>query len=91
MIGLNNVATTDTYTDANTREQPLTVRVNLYIYNAAIYYRLMRPDRTWTDELYLAPGERSLDRRCRGAQIRSAAAGKPAQVTLELLTAVDLP
>jgi hypothetical protein len=90
VIVLNNVATTDGYSASTTREQPGTARVNLEVFNAAIYYQLKYDPGDWQDEVYAAPGRQSLDEHCAGIRIRSALAGTPAKVTAKLKTAKDV-
>lgn len=90
---LNNVTTADDYTPANTVEvnYPLaraTIRVN----NAAVYRQLLvgldnnpRAAR-WQPELFVPPGQEKVQRRFLfGVRVRSAVAGTPAQVTIELV------
>jgi hypothetical protein len=90
---LNNVATQDGYVAATTVQQPGAVRVNMDITVAAVYVSLGTGDSggvAFDAEVFRTPGKYSLDRVCSAARVRSAVAGTPAQVTLELLTAADL-
>jgi len=94
---LNNVTTADTYTAANTLQAPGTVKVNLYVANAAIYYNLTQPEPgprqpgggSWGPEVFLTPGRYNLARNTSGIRVRSGAAGVPAQVTVEALDGND--
>lgn len=88
---LVNVATTDAYTDANTVTRPNVERVRFQVFNAAIRYQLGRgwPPQ-WTDERFLAPGFHSFDAHCTGVRVRSAAAGVPAQVSIDLVDEHEL-
>lgn len=90
MLALNNQVTTDGYTQHTTREQPGTVRLNLHVYNAAIYWSWMDLTGVWGEDIFAPPGERSYDRKIRGVRVRSAVAGKPARVTVELLGKWDV-
>jgi hypothetical protein len=93
MDSLNNYTTTDAYSIVNGLVlQPGTVRLDLFIYNAAVYFQL------WDDtqrgfqpnETFMAPGERSFSWHCGGVRFRSAVAGVPAQVTAVVLNAQDI-
>jgi len=90
---LNNITTGNDYTAASTVQQPGAVRVNMDITGAAVFVSLGKGDSAgvaFDAEVYRTPGKYSLDRRCAAAKVRSAVAGVPAQVTLELLTREDL-
>ena len=92
MIAVNLVTAGAVYSDAQTREQPETVSINLYVYNAPVYWQWMDENHVWVEpEIYAPPGERSFDRLCRGARFRSVLPTKPALVTLELLARWDHP
>ena len=92
MIALNNYTTQDGYTATGTKLQPLTTRVNLEVFNAAIFYQLAYnlASGDWQDEVFAAPGRQSLDEDCAGIRVRSAVAGVPAQVTAKLKTKADM-
>lgn len=92
---LNNTTTTDTYTQANTLQCPSAKRVNLHVFNAAIYFRLgatpgVNPGAQATQEVFRAPGLYSMDRNFEQIEVRSAAAGVPAQVTIDAWRAGEL-
>lgn len=85
-FSLANVATGDDYTSAATLTGPPSQRVSLQAYNAAVYYQLAI-DSTWQPETFLAPWVGTITRPgCTGIRFRSAAPGKPAQVTAVLLS-----
>lgn len=96
---LNNKTTADAYTDANTlRNQSPCVLVQLHVFNAAIYYQLQiggsgeeSRDQPFRAEVFLAPGFHHFYRRVTGCRIRSAKAGQPAQVTVNLIPDDELP
>jgi hypothetical protein len=91
VISLNNVTTADAYSGANTRLQPLTERLDLQVYNKAVYLQVCDDQGNFgTDETFFTPGKYSLEWRCGGARVRSAAVAVPAQVTFTLLTGSDL-
>jgi len=91
MATLNNITTANEYTEANTLETRYAIRRStVRVYNAAIMRQLLVAPvndpslAVWEEELFLAPGVQS-DRRdwYYGIRVRSAVAGKPAQVTIE--------
>ena len=96
---LNNIATADSYTDANTlRNQAPCVLVQLHVFNAAILYQLQiggsgreGRDEPFRPEVFLAPGFHHFYRRLTGCRVRSAKAGTPAQVTVNLIPDDELP
>jgi hypothetical protein len=91
MSALNNIATTDAYSDASTLVAPLSTRLRCFVRNAAIYRQLASRGSvggpSWeNDELFTPPGNYSFDEGpdvFYAARVRSAVAGRPAQVTLE--------
>jgi hypothetical protein len=89
---INNATTADDYEDALTLERKGDIRrVTIDVSNAAVYYALgwdWPP--TYSPEVFLKPGNYSLDRTANGCKVRSAAAGTPAQVMVELLTADEI-
>jgi hypothetical protein len=89
---VNNQTTSDDYTNVTTLKAPEGARFNIDVANAAIYYQFGEgwPDTRWDFEVFMGPGFRSFDRRKDALRVRSAAAGHPAQVTLEALTLPDL-
>jgi hypothetical protein len=91
---LNNVATTDTYTAANSLTAPGARRFRFEVFNNAIFWQLgfIRPGagsrsgpaiRWSANEYRLAPARGSLRRTFDAIRIRSAVAGSPAQATIE--------
>jgi hypothetical protein len=89
---LNNIATGDAYSDANTLWAPGAVRFNFDVANAAIYYQLgvgARPSPQWLPEVFLTPSFRSIARRADAVRVRSGAAGTPARVTLEAVPGAE--
>lgn len=92
-VELKNVTTSNDYAEATTLRLVSAVRVMLQTANAAVYYQLDEsPDGKgdWTNERFLSPSSGSFSRRCSGLRIRSAVAGAPAQVSAELLDAIDV-
>lgn len=103
---LNNVTTQDNYVNANTITDRASARINIIVVDAPIYYRLQvanpKPDdsshavsNAYYPERYLpcAAGKifsASIDRRATGVQIRSATAGTPATVSVEMITREEL-
>lgn len=90
---LANVTTGDSYADAATLRLPGTRRIVFQTANAAVIYQLdTSPDgrNVWGDDLFLGPTVGSFDRACSGIRFRSAVAGTPAQVSVELLDADEL-
>ena len=93
---LNNAATADAYTDANTLECPGTVKVFVEVFNNGIFIQMFRPGpglsqggTQQSPEVFLAPGLYSLIRRIERVRVRSSSAGNPADVTIEALTPTD--
>ena len=93
---LNNVATADDYTPANTLYTEGAIKINIQVYNAAIFYKYApaasnRNPRgtTFNPETFLAPGDFLLVRRAAQVAVRSAVPGVPALVTIEALTDLD--
>lgn len=84
---LNNIATTDAYSPANTLDCPETVRVNFTILNAAAYVSfgttpgLVGGAQQGQEVLY-PPGMYSMDRTIATVAVRSGAVGIPARVTI---------
>ena len=92
---LNNVATTDQYTQATTLVCPSSVRINLHVFNAAVYFRIGNAPGTASgvqsgQEIFRAPGLYSMDRYADAVEIRSGAAGVPARVTVDAWRAGEL-
>lgn len=92
MYVLNNITTTDTYTDESTLECPGTTELNILTYNAAIYlqyafriagYRAGATVWVPPEGVFFPPGERVRGRNVEQVRVRSAVIGKPAQVTIE--------
>lgn len=84
-VALNNVTTADGYTDAVTLRAPGSARLTLHVRNAAIYYQLGAgvAGVLWREEVFAPPGTHGLDRVFDVVRVRSAAAGAPAQVTVD--------
>jgi hypothetical protein len=85
---LNNVATADIYTNAATLQCPDSVRFNLHVFNAAIFFSIgsapgTQPGVQSSGEIFRGPGLYSMDRNLDQIQVRSAAKGVPAQVTID--------
>lgn len=89
---VNNATTADDFTTAATLLAPGSVRFNIDVANAAVFYQFGEgwPDVRWGFAVFMGPGFRSFDRQKDAMRVRSAAAGHPAQVTLEALTASEL-
>lgn len=86
MPALNNVTTTDEYTDATTLRCPGTRRFLLHVRNAAVYYQLGVgwPAVEWEfDERFVPPGTLSRALRVDAVRVRNGAVGVPAQVTVD--------
>ena len=85
---LNNVTTQDTYAAATTLAAHGSRVVNLQVANAAVYWQVGRSaapglEPAYDDpEEFLLPGLHSFDRAADAVRVRSAVAGKPAQVTV---------
>lgn len=87
---LNNIATADRYTEANTLHCPGAELVTIAIRNAAVYleYGEGIGSPKWTGvEIFTLPSDRSLGRQpgrpLDAVRVRSAKAATPAQVTME--------
>jgi hypothetical protein len=85
---LNNVTTADTYVQANTLQCPDSVRFNIHVYNAAVFFSIgsapgTQPGVQSTGEIFRSPGLYSMDRKLDQIQVRSAVKGVPAQVTID--------
>lgn len=92
---LNNVTTLDKYDRTTTLNCPDSVRFNLHVFNAGIYFRLgsapgTQPGAQATNEIFRAPGKYSMDRHLDQVEIRSAVSGVPAQVTVDAWRAGEL-
>lgn len=93
---LNNVTTKDKYEDATTISTGLGKRAAIDVYNNAVFVSVLTEPRgvkgqaQWQPERFVAPGSISLARKgLFGVKVRSAAAGKAAQVTVEVLATND--
>lgn len=89
---LNNVTTSDEYTEATTLETGPASRVTLDVYNHAIFVSLLtspngeRGRAVWQPDLFMAPASKQFIRRgLFGVKVRSAVKGEPAQVTIEVV------
>lgn len=94
MYVLNNVTTSDDYSDAATLECPGTKELNILVYNAAVYLQYAFRTVGYTagsvvwqpaEGVFFPPGERVRGRNVEQVRVRSAVAGKPAQVTIEAI------
>ena len=93
MIALRNVALGNGYTDAATRDQRGTVRIDVTVLNAAAIMQLADDSGNFVafDEEFLPIGGYSFNRACGGARFRNAVAGSVAQVSATLLQRPDVP
>lgn len=85
---LNNVTTQTNYVQATTLACPQSVRFNLHVFNAGIFFRLgnapgTQPGAQSVAEIFRGPGLYSMDRFLDQIEVRSAVATKPAQVTID--------
>lgn len=85
---LNNVTTQNVFAQATTLQCTDSVRFNLHVFNASIYFRIgnapgVQPGAQATTEIFRAPGLYSMDRHVDTIEVRSAVAGVPAQVTID--------
>ena len=95
---LANVSTADSYpaTDSSggaIRLCPGCVRVNIDVSNAAVYYELgtgPANNIVWAPERRLLPSFRSLERAFDAIRFRSAVAGTPAVIDVDVLTPSDI-
>ena len=95
MWALNNFPTKDAYDAGQTLEVGLARRLRVSVFNAAVFRQILTsPDgekgkAQWQPELYLAPGTEVMSvNGLFGVRVRSAVAGTPAQVTIQVM-AVD--
>jgi len=86
---LNNITTGNAYTATNSVYLKA-VRVNVQVYNAAVFLQHTGWDQSVWQEGFLAPGKYSFDRKVLTSAFRSAVAGTPGQVTCEMLALSDL-
>lgn len=90
MIALNLFSTAAQYTQAGTRVQPLTTKINLQVSTAGVFLQTCDDQGNFfDDEEFYPPGAFSILRRCGGARIRSAVAASPAVISFTLLTDSD--
>jgi hypothetical protein len=89
---LNNVTTQDSYVPDTELFCEGAVKLNVQVFNAAIYYSYRPRTRqhpiqsgSWSPEVILGPGVYLLARRAEAIRVRSAVTGKPAQVTIEAI------
>ncbi|HUR85641.1 MAG TPA: hypothetical protein VMY78_09870 [Solirubrobacteraceae bacterium] len=80
----NRIPTADRFPATAQLRCPGSVRINIDVEAAHIYYQLgdSWPAPQWRDEIALPPGFRSLDQRADAVRVRSAAPGQPAIVTI---------
>ena len=74
---------------------PDTARFNVTVTNAAVRYRRAEIPPggggvRWSDDKFLPPGGYSLERLIDAIKFKSAAAGKPARVTVDTISATEL-
>jgi len=62
----------------------------MQVFNASIYVRFVNWDGEEWPEVFQAPGSLSLSRKVYKVYVRSAVAGVPAQVTIEMLAPGDI-
>lgn len=92
---LSLLETEDEYSDANTLQCPGSIKLDIQVANAGIFYQFAGASKeqqwgnVYNPEVFLAPGTYLLFRRSMQVRVRSAVPGKPAIVTLEALTAQD--
>lgn len=91
MAALNNITTTDDFTEAATLHAPGSTRLVLRVRNAAVVYELGQGygGIEWTGEVFAPPGDGSIGRRFDHVRVRSAKVGTPAQVTVEAVSAAE--
>lgn len=98
MQALNNATTQSAYVPAATLEGAASVRVSIFVANAAVYYQLKVQSTPsladsaweWGPEIFCPPSFQNLTRLTTGVRFRSANSAAPAQVTAQLLTALDV-
>jgi hypothetical protein len=85
MTALNNVTTADGYTAASTLHAANSTRLMIHARNAAVFYELGQGvgGVVWLGEVFLPPGTLGADRQFDAVRVRSALAGKPAQITID--------
>lgn len=94
MAVLNNVTTADAYTAANTLDAIAPgPRVTLDVFNQSVFWQArishdpIERSGTWLDEVFMAPSSRTISRKwITGFRVRSAVAGKPAQITAQVIS-----
>jgi len=93
MYALNNVTTEDEYSDNNTLECAGSIELDVTVANNAAFlqYALREAGYTgdavnWSAEIFLVPGFHVRGRHADKVRVRSAVAGKPAQVTIEAVS-----
>ena len=95
MFALNNVSTADDYEDATTLECPGTTELDITVGNAAVYIQFGFRKQgysgqavTWAplEGVFFPPGFFVRGRNVDQVRVKSAVAGKPAQVTIEAVT-----
>lgn len=90
MFVLNNVTTANAYTEENTL-YGAAARLRVSVNNAAIYRQVKTSptgesgNAIWQPEAFIPPGTESLSLKgLFGVRVRSALAGSPAQVTIQM-------
>jgi hypothetical protein len=84
-LPLNNATTADDYVERCTVRAPGAGLWDLDVANAAVYVSFGDGigGVLWGPDLFIPPGFRSLRRHADAIRVRSAAAGHPAQITVE--------
>lgn len=91
MISLNNVTTTDQYTNANTIAQADTARINLYVSNNGILWSWAVRGGAFHPDEFLPVNNYSFDfDDVERVRIKSGSPGNAAVVTVTLKTKADL-
>lgn len=89
LTALNNVTTSDAYSDANTMQCSGAEKLNITVANAAIYIQFAPDNRlhsaigNWGPEVFMTPRLENKVGKFGAVRVRSAVVGTPAQVTIE--------
>lgn len=98
MITLNNATTSIEYEPSTTLEGVPARQVSFTVTGAAVYYSIKIKTEPqvpssgweWSEDIFCPPSFAVLQRNCVGIRFRSANEEEPAQVTAQLLTALDM-